>query len=186
MKNIYIMLSYTGTAPSKIIKLYSKEKYSHVSIALDPQLKELYSFARKKVNNPFIGGFIKEDIDNGIYKKFCNTKCCIYSLEVTEEQYENIRTIIQEFEIKKDSLHYNMLGLIGIMFNIPIERRNRYFCSQFVSEVLLRSGVLDFNIPPALVQPTHFYNMDNKNVIYSGLLSGFRYGNGYNLSKVMI
>jgi len=39
MKNIYIMLSYTGTAPSRIIKLYSKEKYSHVSIALDPQLK---------------------------------------------------------------------------------------------------------------------------------------------------
>jgi len=79
-----------------------------------------------------------------------------------------------------------MLGLIGIMFNIPIERRNRYFCSQFVSEVLLRSGVLDFNIPPALVQPTHFYNMNNKNVIYSGLLSGYRYGNGYNLSKVMV
>lgn len=186
MKNIYIMLSYTGTAPSKIIKLFSKEKYSHVSIALDPELRELYSFARKKVNNPFIGGFIKEEIDNGIYKKFYNTKCYIYSIEVTEEQYEEVRNIINEFEIKKHNLHYNMIGLLGVVFNVPIERRNHYFCSQFVSEVLIRSGVFNFNVSPALVQPGHFYNMENKNVVYAGLLSEYKEKANYNIISAVM
>jgi len=186
MKNVYIMLSFTGTAPSKIIKLYSKEKYSHVSIALDAELRELYSFARKKVNNPFIGGFVKEDIDDGIYKKFNNTRCCIYSIQVTDEQYEAIKSIIQEFEIKKDKLHYNMIGLLGVMFNVPIERRNHYFCSQFVSEVLLRSGVLDFQIPSALVQPTHFRNLENKNEIFTGLLRDYKYQVIYSETKFVV
>ncbi|EQB86881.1 hypothetical protein J2Z44_000245 [Clostridium punense] len=186
MKKIYIMLSYTGTAPSKVIKLFSKEKYSHVSIALDSQLKELYSFARKKVNNPFIGGFIKEDINGGIYKKFENTKCYIYSLEVTDEQYETISNIIKDFEIKKHNLHYNMIGLLGVLVNVPIERRNHYFCSQFVSEVLLKSGVLNFNIPSALVQPTHFYNMKDKDVVYTGLLRDYSDGINYSYSTAAI
>lgn len=186
MKNIYIMLSYTGTAPSKIIKLFSREKYSHVSIALDSELREMYSFARKKVNNPFIGGFIKEDIGDGIYKKFQNTKCYIYSIEVTEEQYDIVRNIIKEFEIKKQDLHYNMLGLLGVMVNIPINRTNHYFCSQFVSEVLIRSGVLSFHVPPALVQPAHFYSIGNKNVVYKGLLSEYKEKVNYNLVGAVI
>lgn len=186
MKKIYIMLSYTGTAPSKVIKLFSREKYSHVSIGLDSELKELYSFARKKVNNPFIGGFIKEDIKDGIYKKFENTKCYIYAIEVTDEQYEAIRNIIKGFEIKKHNLHYNMIGLLGVLVNVPIERTNHYFCSQFVSEVLLKSGVLDFNIPPALVQPTHFYNMENKDVIYTGLLRDYKRQDNFNFTTAAI
>jgi hypothetical protein len=186
MKKIYIMLSYTGTAPSKIIKLFSKEKYSHVSIALDSQLTELYSFARKRVNNPFIAGFIKEDISNGVYKKFYNTKCYIYSIEVTDEQYEKIKNIIREFEVKKHSLHYNIIGLLGVMLNVPIERRNHYFCSQFVSEVLLRSGVINFDIPPTLVQPGHFYKIENKNVVYTGLLSEYKKEANYNFITTAI
>jgi hypothetical protein len=186
MRKIYIMLSYTGTAPSKIIKLFSKEKYSHVSIALDSELTELYSFARKRVNNPFIGGFIKEDIGDGIYKKFYNTKCLIYSIEVPDEQYKEVENIIKEFEVKKHSLHYNIIGLLGVMLNVPIERRNHYFCSQFVSEVLLRSGVINFDIPPALVQPAHFYNMENKNVVYTGLLSEYKEKANYNFITTAI
>ena len=46
MKNIYLILTYTGTVLSKIIKNYTKDEVSHVSISLDVELKQMYSFAR--------------------------------------------------------------------------------------------------------------------------------------------
>ena len=46
MKKIYIVLTHTGTTLSKIIKTYTKDEFSHVSIALDNKLQEMYSFGR--------------------------------------------------------------------------------------------------------------------------------------------
>ena len=43
MKKIYIVLTHTGTTLSKIIKTYTKDEFSHVSIALDNKLQEMYS-----------------------------------------------------------------------------------------------------------------------------------------------
>ena len=42
MKKIYIVLTYTGTILSKIVKIYTRREFSHVSIALDEDLKEMY------------------------------------------------------------------------------------------------------------------------------------------------
>ena len=38
MKKIYIILTHTGTVLSTIIKYYTKDEFSHVSIALDADL----------------------------------------------------------------------------------------------------------------------------------------------------
>lgn len=40
MKKIYIVLTHTGTTLSKIIKSYTKDESSHVSIALDSELQD--------------------------------------------------------------------------------------------------------------------------------------------------
>ena len=53
MKKIYIILTYTGTLLSKIIKFYTKNEFSHVSISLDKELKYMYSFGRLNAYNPF-------------------------------------------------------------------------------------------------------------------------------------
>lgn len=44
MKKIYIVLTHSGTALSKIIKGFTKDEFSHVSISLDKELNEMYSF----------------------------------------------------------------------------------------------------------------------------------------------
>ena len=54
MKKIYIVLTYSGTPLAKIIKLYTKKDYSHVSISLDKKLTKMYSFGRINPYNPFI------------------------------------------------------------------------------------------------------------------------------------
>ncbi len=104
MKEIYIVLTHTGTLLSQIIKKYTKDEFSHVSIALDVELREMYSFGRLHPYNPFWGGFVHESIDKGTFKRFYQTKSKVYSLKITDEQYENIKNKIKHFEAEKDNL----------------------------------------------------------------------------------
>lgn len=76
LKNIYIVTSFTNTFPGKIIvgrarmkfwNRYEGDCYSHVSISMDCHLNNMLSFARKKLNNPFKAGLVKEDIRKGMF-----------------------------------------------------------------------------------------------------------------------
>ena len=69
-KKIYIVLSQTGTWFSRAIKFFTKDPYNHASISLDKELNHMYSFGRKKVNNPLRGGFVREYTDKGVFAKF--------------------------------------------------------------------------------------------------------------------
>lgn len=60
MKSIYIVISQTGTWLSTLIKLYTKQKYNHVSISLENSLSDMYSFGRINPSNPFSGGFAQK------------------------------------------------------------------------------------------------------------------------------
>ena len=81
LKKIYIVLTHTGTNLSKIIKSWTKDEFSHVSIALDEDLKEMYSFGRLHPYNPFWAGLVHEVPNEGTYKRFFRTKANIYSIE---------------------------------------------------------------------------------------------------------
>ena len=50
MKKIYFIFTDAGTILGKIIKLKTGRKYTHVSISLDENLNEMYSFSRIKLN----------------------------------------------------------------------------------------------------------------------------------------
>ena len=73
MKKVYIVLTYTGTIISKIIKSYTKDEFSHVSIALDIELKHMYSFGRLNPYTPLWAGFVQEYIHKGTFKRFYKT-----------------------------------------------------------------------------------------------------------------
>src|SRR5574344_1383989 len=111
MKKIYIVLTYTGTILSRIIKRCTKEKYAHISIGLDEELSKLYSFGRLNPYNAFIGGFVKEGINIGTFKRFKNTETVIYSLEVNDEQLKKAKEIINKIEQQKGEYKYNTIGM---------------------------------------------------------------------------
>ena len=71
-KKVYILLTDTGTLFTKLIKLYTKKPYNHASISFDLELLEVYSFGRKTARNPFIGGFVKEDVNKGYPANYMN------------------------------------------------------------------------------------------------------------------
>jgi len=180
---IYILLSHSGSIFSKAIKTYTRKSYTHVSIALDRGLVELYSFGRLRPNNPILAGFVKEDIVNGTYGRFPKTKCILYSLEVSGKQYRNLIVELNKFKLEPFKYKYNLVGVIGAMFNYPIQRRYSYFCSQFVSEILDNSEIKILNKDPRLTAPMDFTKCKDLNLIYEGDLNTYRMSMGGELVK---
>ncbi|MGI6126750.1 MAG: hypothetical protein ACOYEF_07285 [Planifilum sp.] len=97
---------------------------------------------------------------------------------MSEEQYLQIREQIKGFLQEKDKYRYNLLGLIGVMINKPIKRKNRYFCSQFVSQLLMDSGVFHSDKVPELIRTDDLLAIENKELIYEGPVDGVPSGSG--------
>ena len=169
VKSIYIVISQTGTWLSTLIKLYTKQKINHVSISLENSLSDMYSFGRINPSNPFSGGFAQESIYDGVYKMFPNCRCAIYRITVTDEQYNKVKEIIEEFKRKRHHYRYNFLGLFYIVLHMDKPRKRHYFCSQFVSEVLTRSGIAKFDKPFHLVTTKDFLKLPNLQPVFEGL-----------------
>lgn len=181
MKKIYLVLSYTGTVLSNIIKFYTKKEFSHVSIALDEELKELYSFGRLKPYNPFKGGFVHEGINIGTFKRFPKTKAAIYSLTVSDIEYQKIEENIRKIENKKDLYKFNTVGLFLVAINKKIIRKNSFYCAEFVRYILEKSGVkLDL---PQIIQPEDFKKVENLKLVYKGYLRKYKYEDAWNRIK---
>lgn len=173
-KYVYILVSKTSTLPSNVIQRWTKEPYAHTSLALDLELKEMYSFARKKLNNPFNCGFISEDITTGVFGRDVDTKCKIMRLSITPGQYKKLLKNLDKFKEESSLYRYNYLGILGIMVNKPVEREYNYFCSQFVYQILAKSGVPMFDKEPGLVRPEDFRVWDKLEFIYEGKLNEYR------------
>lgn len=172
MKKIYIILTHTGTMLSKIIKCYTGDEFSHVSIAMDQELYQMYSFGRLNPYNPFYGGFVHERINKGTFKRFSRTKAKIYSLEIEDEQYEKLKYTINH--IKKIRRHYafNILGLIAVGFKIKIESEKCFYCAEFV-KYLLEKAKIENNLPD-IVKPDDFKKINKLKLEYVGLLKFYK------------
>ena len=170
-KEIYIILSRTGTTFSNIIALFTQKPYSHVSISLDNSFTKMYSFGRINPAKVLPAGFVYENLYDGVFAMFPESKCLIYKVNVTEKQYNNLVNEIRLFENNKDNLKYNILGTSLVYFNIPRKRENYYFCSEFVSEVLINSGIFNTDKKPEEILPLDLLAVENKTLIYEGYIN---------------
>lgn len=156
MRDVYIILTNTGTLLNRVIGLYTKDEYNHCSLSMVEDLSEMYSFGRVTPYNPFTGGFVKEDVYTGIYSYFPKTKTKILKLRVTHYGYKLMCEKIDAFESLRGELSYNLSGYLGVILDRPYEREDAYFCSQFVALTLIGAGVLSFEKSYSLVVPSDF------------------------------
>lgn len=166
-KRIYIVLSDTGSMFTRAIRLYTRQTYNHTSLSLGDSFEKMYSFGRRKPTNPFIGGFINEH-ETHIYEYFEDTSCVVMKLDVSDDAYQRIEAKISQFDQDKELLRYNLFGFVGFLVHLPIKRRNAYFCSQFVHEILKESGVEIFEKPSELALPSDFLNWARMEKVYQG------------------
>lgn len=167
-KKIYIVMTFTGTLFSRLIRKFTKVYYPHASISLNQDFLKMYSFGRKIPLLPIFGGFVIENPHKGVYRVFKNTDCTVYELEVSFEQYRKLEKSIKKFEENAGDYKYNLIGLVTLLFNYSFKRDKYFFCTQFVDSVLKEAGINVTNKASEFVKPNDFLNNDNLKIIYSG------------------
>lgn len=170
--NMYIVLTKTNTVFARLIRFYTKNEYSHASLSLDINLDNMYSFSRKYPRNPFIGSFMKEEVNKGVYGMFEEVPCVILEVKVQREQYYKAKKMIQNFNSNKENYKYNYRGIICNMINKPTRNEYRYFCSEFVYHVLKECKIIDLNKPYNFIKPQDLLNIEG-NIIYEGNLNEY-------------
>ena len=183
MKKIYIMVSYTGTILSNLIRMYTGKEYTHVSISLDIKLHEMYSFGRIHPYNAFVGGFVREGKNFGTFKRFKKTKIAIYSIDVKDENYEEAKKTINRIKEKKEEYKFNFIGLFLVMFHKKLNRKNALYCAEFVKYVLENSKSIDKKLPQ-IVKPEDFQKIDGIKLEYKGLLRSYNYKKTYSFQNL--
>ncbi|MDE7479497.1 MAG: hypothetical protein K2M91_16435, partial [Lachnospiraceae bacterium] len=170
MAHIYIALVDTPGFFAALIRRFLKQRYIHVVIASDAELKEAYSVGRRNPAIPVFAGFAKEDKDR-ILHTFPSAYYRICELECTEVQKKGIMARLNEDYQKRFHIHYAVIGLPFILFDIPFFINNQYTCSSYAAKVLEESGICISEKHFSLVTPKDFYEYKGMRVIFEGALS---------------
>ena len=171
MKTIYILLTKTRTVLSRAIHATTGDGYTHIALALDSSLTELYSFARKNPWTPLPAGLVKENVHEGVYGRNENAPCLLYRLSVTEAQHEAIRLRIAEMEASEEPYRYSVLGILLCRLDLAHTRCHHMFCSQFVATLLEEAGALQLPKPSSLMRPSDFIGIPGLQRCYEGTLA---------------
>ena len=170
MKTLYIFLTRSGTMLSNLVYHITGAQYTLVSLAFDPDLTTLYSSTRKNGYTMFPAGPSKEYLNRGVFRLREDIPCALYALDVTEEAYLRARRRADHMMAHGELYRFNSLGLLLCALHIRWKRRRHYFCSQFVSEVLQKSGSLDLPKHSTLMHPNDYTSLPQLRCLYQGRL----------------
>ena len=123
MKNVYIVLSQTGTIFSRAIRLYTRDQYNHASMSFDSKLLVMYSFGRRKRYNLLDSGFVIENFARGMYS-FPQYPLLRPGGGRHRAEYDAMLRIVKHFCDNQYGYRYNLLGIFAYMAGISFERKN--------------------------------------------------------------
>ena len=94
-RQLYIVISQTGTLLSRILKQITGAEYNHASISLS-------------IESPRTGTF----------KRFSETKVLVLSVSVTEEQHAELKEMLDVMWKRRRKYSYNYIGLCLAYFHV--------------------------------------------------------------------
>ena len=165
---IYILLTRSDTWFSRLIHLATQDDYTHASIGLDGPAGPFYSFARKYRHLALPAGLVEEQVT--VHRRAI--PCCLYELSVSEAVYLQLRRRLERMYSRREEYHYNLLGTLTCFFNLPLQRQNHYFCSQFVAGLLEECGAVALPKPSPLLRPADFCGVRGLRPVHRGVLAG--------------
>ena len=168
MKQIYILLSRTGTVPSKMIHFFTRKNFTHASISLVPQTDKFYSYARRRLHNCLIAGLICENVHTEVFKLFENGECALYSLDISDESYNKISELISFYWNEYDKCKYKFSAIIPMWLGIKQKLKFKMTCSQFVASLIQNSNAYNLPKHPSLMHPNDFLQIKEMKLIYQG------------------
>ncbi len=172
-KEIYIVVTQTGSIVSKILKKITGAEYNHVSVSLESDLHCMYSFGRRYKYFPWWGGFVRESTEYGSMKRFADASAVVMAIPVSSNTYDKVENELNVMLENKNEYYYDSIGLLLAGLKIIYKRERHYYCSDFVRELLVRFGIEDSDLFEPIVQPMHFLDIPDGNVIYRGRLCDY-------------
>lgn len=172
-KNIYLVLTQTGSIWAQAIKVYTRDAYNHISISLSPDLEPMFSFGRRQTYNPFWGGFVKERRSAGIYKRFPKTIAAVLKLPVSDEIYNSVYQVLWEMYENKEIYGYDFIGLCLAAIRIEKQRNNKFYCSEFIRSIFRKFQVPGFENLKPFTAPSDFLSYPGAELIYEGVFQNY-------------
>jgi len=156
-KMIYVLLTMQGNLTSRLLRVFTGHPYTHSSIALERE-GSFYSF------NPGRGF----TVERPVARKRGSTPCKLFAIKVSAEAHAQIAARIRWLIENPDEYKFNYVGLVFLILHIPVGIENRYFCSQFVSEMLDATGEVDIRKRPTSYFPRYFGKQDEVTLDFKG------------------
>ena len=147
MKIVTIALTKYSDFLGRLIRGIDGSGFSHASISIDENDEIFYSFNYK--------GFVIEKPKKYWPKKKVSGTVYI-RIPVNEVVYDKLKQELEFFVEHRNQFTYTKLGVVLCVLRIPHRFKKRYFCSQFVAEMLKKSGVVKLNKSVSLYLPNHF------------------------------
>ncbi len=162
-RKVYILLTRFSDTGARTVSALTLSKYNHASIGLEEDMNTFYSFVLK--------GFIVEKITR--YEKRFSLPCQVYELNVSDKAYDRLKKIISIFEENKYQMEYSRLGVLMSLLRIGYKRKYKYFCSQFVAEMLKLSESAYLKKKSSLYLPHHLKKIPGLDLKFQGNLTTF-------------
>lgn len=160
-KKVWILLTQHDDLFARIVRFITRSDYTHASIGLEDDYEKFYTFNMK------VGFYVEQP--NKIYTEAKRKRQCrLYTIEIEEKQYNELVNKIKGFECNAQRMKYNFIGLIMSFFHFSWERKNHYFCSQFVAATLIDTNVLQMDKHASLYLPNDFTKVKQLVLSYSG------------------
>lgn len=169
MAEIYVLLTRTNTLFSRIVHFATRSEYTHASISMRPDCTELYSFARKHTRLPLPAGFVQENVNTGMLRRCENAPFALYRATVSKQVYDRLSERFTQM-LAEDRMKYSLSGTLYCFFHIRRKKKDRYFCSQFVAEVLQEMGVIKEVKHSSLYKPCDFEDAKELTLCCTGVL----------------
>ena len=149
-KYVYVVFSSTQYMIAKFIRAFTHHRYNHVSISLDGNMQQLYSFARRYEDTPFCGGFVVETPERYLRRNIA-ASVQICAIPVTDEQHATIRAHLQAYEAEAQDYVYNYIGALTFLFRRRVALDRCHTCVDFATELIAMTG--------AGISPDRFYSI---------------------------
>lgn len=165
---LYVFFSSTPFKTGRFIRFLTNTRYNHVSVSVDPELKELYSFARYYRNTPFYAGFVRESGTRFLCGgEVSNVKIC--ALPITEEQYLYAKSVLADMRETAPNYIYNFLSAIVYPLHMRVRLPNAYTCVEFAVDFLIKVAAHPLPDPLHNYSISEFEALLSDYTVYSGM-----------------
>lgn len=169
---LHIVISQTATRFGYLLRKVGKVKYNHAAVALDSNLDEMYSFARKQQSAALLGGLVHESVERYTLRKKSDVQVVIFRIPVTGRQYEMARKMIRDIENDREYM-YNLLSVLTWPLTKGFGIYKAYSCIEFTMTLLEQIGYT-LSKPPYQYTPDDLLELFSDTICFQGNLLDYK------------